>query len=281
MAWRELLLGTIVVSVVAVGIPGISFAAAADRNESCVGWGASLGNCQNPPESNGSINGGGVDVSAGIESGSNGSGNENSEPDESAGPNDLGGNAGTIGAPDAIDREDYVINCIPNSPCDPNFTVSISDLVNFTPAKTSTGMEPNGWAVVGLPANFMARASAHTQSGQLLGFPADVRFTPVGYRWSFGDGTTATSATGGSTWGDQGLPEFSDTVTSHRFAESGSFVIVGTVIYTAEYRFAGRSWQGIAGTLAVSADPFTAVAGQAKTVLVNDECQADPRGPGC
>ncbi|WP_345063813.1 hypothetical protein [Leifsonia kafniensis] len=250
-------------------------------NDQCTEGEIRAGLCD-PPPATGDINGGGVDVSAGVDTGSNGTSNEDDVTGESNyGDAAPGGNTATVGGPPPIDREDYVVNCIPNSPCDPNFTVRISDLVNFTPATASTGMEPNGWMVVGLPANFMATAEIHVRSGLLLGFPAEVRFTPVSYSWNFGDGTTLSSASGGSPWAAQSLAEFSDTSTSHRYAASATFVIVSGVTYTAEYRFAEQGWRTIAGTLSVTAEPFSAVAGQAKTVLVNDGCQADSRGPGC
>lgn len=282
---RHKLLLTVAVAAL-ISSPTSAFAYAIPND--CTFEDASAGLCV-PPASNGQINGGGVDVSAGIDGGSNGNGHEansfgedpSTDENGSGGTGSLIGVPGTIGGPALIDREDYVINCIPNSPCDPNLSVSITDLVNFTPARSTTGMEPNGWMVVGLPTNFFAAAETHVRSGMLLGFAADVRFTPVSFSWDFGDGATLSSPSGGEPWATQNLAEFSDTSTSHRYAASGSFVIVSTVSYAAEYRFAGQAWRGIAGTLAVSADPFTALAGQAKTVLVNNGCQADSRGPGC
>jgi hypothetical protein len=159
--------------------------------------------------------------------------------------------------------------------------VRISDLVNFTPAAPTRGMEPAGWMVVGLPTNFFAAASVHTRSGSLLGFPADVRFTPAGYHWNYGDGSSAATATAGARWAALGLPEFSDTATSHVYRARGTVTIQPAVEYSAEYRFAGQSWRAISGTIAVSANPLIAVAGDAKTVLVERDCLRDPRGPGC
>ena len=277
MVWLKLLL---TIGIAATTSFAVSSPVHSALNE-CTFEHASAGLCE-PPEADGAVNGGGVDVTAGIDSGSNGSGNHSSDADSSGSGSDApASDTPTVTGPDAIDRDGYEVNCIPNSPCDPNFIVSIRDLVNFTPATASTGMEPNGWMVVGLPANFIADASTHIRSGMLLGFAAEVRFTPTGYSWTFGDGASARVASGGATWAAQGLPEFSDTSTSHRYAASGTFVITSTVNYTAEYRFAGRQWHGIAGSVAATAAPFTAVAGQTKTALVNDDCQAESAGPGC
>ena len=71
-------------------------------------------------------------------------------------------------------------------------------------------MEPNGWAVTGLPINFYAVASVNVKSGMLLGYPADVRFTPIGYRWDYGDGTATTLRSGGASWAALGQVEFNE-----------------------------------------------------------------------
>ncbi|TFD75906.1 hypothetical protein E3T54_11635 [Cryobacterium sp. Sr8] len=238
------------------------------------------------PEANGVFDHGGVDLSAGFDSNSGGGGGAppgadgGAQTDENPGQN---GDQGTVNVADplVIVRDPFFVNCTPGSPCDPSLVVSMSDLVNFRPVVPTQGMEPNGWTVIGLPTNFFAAASAHTRSGLLLGFPAEVRFTPAGYRWAYGDGATGGSATGGASWADLHLPEFSETATSHTYLDAGDFVIALTVDYSAQYRFAGQPWRGIGGTLAVPANPITARAGTARTVLVDRECTRNPSGPGC
>ncbi|TFC50185.1 hypothetical protein E3T26_00500 [Cryobacterium sp. TMT1-21] len=178
-------------------------------------------------------------------------------------------------------RDGFTVVCDPGAPCDPNLVVRFSDLVNFKPAEPTQSMEPDGWSVIGLPANFIAAASVHGRSGLLLDFPAEVRFTPVGYRWNFGDGSTLDSPSGGATWADLGQPEFSDTPTSHEFRKSGVHSVSVVVVYSAEYRFAGRDWRGVQGTLPVAGSPISVVIGDARTVLVDRECSRTPAGPGC
>jgi hypothetical protein len=249
---------------------------------------AAAGLCA-PPEASGEFNNGGVDLSAGVGSGGGGGAADDQDDGDSV-ENDVdvvldqpGADGVTpgIGGPPPIVRDGVTVNCAPGSPCDPNLVVRISDLVNIRPVAASPAMEPSGWMVVGLPANFITAASAHIRSGMLLGFPADVRFTPAGFRWEYGDGSTGVSRSGGSTWAAQGVPEFSETATSHTFTQRGRFTITAAVVYTAEYRFAGQSWRSIAGTLTVPEAPFTALAGDARTVLVDRDCSRDRRGPGC
>jgi len=238
------------------------------------------------PAASGQFNNGGVDLSAGFENnsgGGGGPGGDGGTDQGDAGSAPGGGNGGEADPanPMLIVRDGYTVNCKPGARCDPSLVVTMSDLVNFKPVTPSQGMEPDGWMVTGLPTNFFAAASVHIRSGLLLGFPAEVRFTPVRYRWSYGDGTTGSSATGGATWAAQNLPEFSVTATSHTYGVGGDYVIALTVDYAAEFRFAARPWRGIGGTLAVPANSISAHAGTARTVLVARECTRNPSGPGC
>jgi hypothetical protein len=160
-------------------------------------------------------------------------------------------------------------------------TVSLSDLIGFRPAPGVDHMEPNGWTVAGLDTNFYATGGSQVQHGTLLGFPAAVRFTPILWHWTYGDGRVATHSTAGATWAAQHIREFDSTPTSHVYQRQGSYVIDLDVTYAVEYTFGGSDWADIDGTLTVPANRLTIVAGDAKTVLVQHECTVNPNGPGC
>jgi hypothetical protein len=159
--------------------------------------------------------------------------------------------------------------------------VTLRDIASFRPATPGNGMEPAGWAIEGLPANFVAAASVEVVSGTLLGQPADVRFTPVGYRWAHSDGAVVEASTSGATWAALGLREFSNTATSHVYAASGVYTVELEVVLRAEYRFAGSAWRAIAGTLTVAGEPQRVLVGEVDTVLTRGDCNANPTGPGC
>lgn len=159
--------------------------------------------------------------------------------------------------------------------------VTLRDIAHFRPAPGSQAMEPDGWMVVGLPTNFFAVAPQQILHGTLLDRAANVRFTPVRYRWTYGDGGSATVATPGSTWAAAGLREFASTATSHRYTVAGSYVIDLIIDYRAEYRYDEGAWVPIAGTIALPANPLRATAGSAQTVLVDRDCASRPGGPGC
>ena len=188
----------------------------------------------------------------------------------------------------------YVLNPITGIACPPNTPSCIStwgsttrpipglsDIAAFRPSPSVDHMEPNGWFVVGLDANFYATGGAGVVTGELFDYPASVRFTPIRWRWAYGDGTSATKSTRGTTWAAQGIREFDPTPTSHVYTQEGTFYIDLTVGYRAEYSYNDGLWSAITGTLWLPANRLVATVGGAKTVLVQDECDVNPAGPGC
>ena len=274
------------------------------ESETCNRTSTQIGTC---PGANASVGDGGVDVSAGWEQGTAGRDGAGDAGGGATGGAD-GAGGSDDGVPDgaplipgavAVDMQDAsppgsglaprrqaVVTpadpaCQPQTPCDPDLVVRVRDLVSIPAEPPSQGMEPDGWLVVGIPTNFFASASSHTHSGTLLGAPADVRFTPVGFTWDYGDGTTGTTASGGASWAALSLAEFSETATSHIFDGTGTVTIGLVVSYAAEYRFAGAEWRAVQGLVEAQAVPMTAIANRAGTVLVAESCSARRRGPGC
>jgi hypothetical protein len=171
-------------------------------------------------------------------------------------------------------------NDAPNSARD-GHVVTLSDIARFRPAPGIQRMEPDGWVVVGLPANIYSIVDAQIVAGELLGQSADVRFTPIGWRWDYGDGSTAALTTKGGTWAALGLREFDASPTSHVYRQAGSYTIRLSIVYRAEYRIAGGPFIPIAGSITLPANELHITASGAKTVLVDRDCTVAPRGPGC
>ena len=159
--------------------------------------------------------------------------------------------------------------------------VTLSDIATFRPRPGVDHMQPDGWTVVGLDTNFYAEAGPQVIPGTLLGRPADVRFTAVAFHWDYGDGTIAARSTPGATWDQLHVAEFDPTPTSHVYGAEGDYVIHLRIDYRAEYRFDGSGFVPISGTIALAANDLRITVGDAKTVLVNRDCAADPAGPGC
>lgn len=162
--------------------------------------------------------------------------------------------------------------------------ITIRDVASFQPELATLSSEPNGWSVRGLHANVLATGGSSTRTGELFGIPAEVRFTPVAYSFDFGDGSAPLStATPGATWAALGLAEFDPTPTSHAYESAGTFTVTLLVDYAAEYRVGSAdAFTPIPGTLAIPSAPITiVVADSAATALVDRNCTANPRGPGC
>jgi hypothetical protein len=162
--------------------------------------------------------------------------------------------------------------------------ITIRDVASFRPELATLSSEPNGWSVRGLHANVLASGGSSTRAGELFGIQAEVRFTPVAYSFDYGDGSAPLStATSGATWAALGLAEFDPTPTSHAYESGGTFTVTLLVDYAAEYRVGGAgAFTPIPGPLAIPSAPITiVVADSAATALVDRDCTANPRGPGC
>jgi len=262
-----------------VGAIGVPFGVTVDGPPSvlrCSSPGSKIGPC---PEISGQFSGGGVDLGANEEirgSGGTGGTGRTGGPGGAAAPDPSVWNEEAARARGNFREAFQVI-----SPPAPPAAVTINDLASFAPGVDGNHMQPNGWIVVGLHTNFYADRATRVVDGSLLGLPAVVRFTPVSWTWSFGDGSALASATPGASWAAQGLGEFEPTATSHVFTSPGSYAIDLTVEYRAEYQFAGSGWVPVAGTLDLPANRIIATASDADTVLVARDCRQNPEGPGC
>ncbi len=160
-------------------------------------------------------------------------------------------------------------------------SVTFADIAHFRPEVGAHAMEPDGWVVTGLPANFISSASVQIVPGTLLGAPAAVKFSPVGWHWDYGDGSLVSHRTGGGSWQSLGIPEFDRTPTSHVFERDGQYTVRLIVEFAAEYQTRGSGWTSIPGTLPLAAAPLTVVSADATTVLMDRDCLSNPAGPGC
>lgn len=169
----------------------------------------------------------------------------------------------------------------PPNPSEPAPVVTMTDVAVFSPTFASATGEPSGWAIVGLPVNLIGPSGPVVVGGTLLGSAADVRFTPVEWRWDHGDGTSAVVEVPGAPWSTIGVPEFSATATSHVFRTAGVHRISLQVVVVADYRIAGGPWIPVAGSLTLPVAGFDVVVASADTVLVDRDCERAPVGPGC
>ena len=158
--------------------------------------------------------------------------------------------------------------------------VTLSDLASFTPAKPNLSGEPDGVGVVGMPTNIVARAGTHEIPGTLFEYDVVVRFTPSAFRFDYGDGSSRTTSTGGSSWEALGQTEFTPTATSHVYADRGTYDVSVTVLYSPAVSF-GDGWIDIPGTVAAMTGGYGVRVVEVHTALVDKTCIENPAGPGC
>jgi len=159
--------------------------------------------------------------------------------------------------------------------------MTLRDLAAFVPANPLISAEPNGWGLSGLPVNFVGGSTVHTRDGKLFGAPAQVRFLPRTFRWSYGDGAVNSTVRPGFSWRVLGLPDFSPTATSHTFARSGRYVVGVRVSFAVEYRVGQAAWRSVAGSLVRSAQISVLVTNAGTPLLVSGACVAARLSPGC
>lgn len=158
--------------------------------------------------------------------------------------------------------------------------ITITDLASFSPARGTVLGEPGNLGVVGLPTNFVTEAATHVRSGQLFGFPIDVRFTPVSYTFHFGDGQSQTTSSPGASWESLGQAQFTPTDTGHTYADRGTYDASVDIAYTAEIDL-GVGWFPVEGQLDITGPAQQIRIFEAHTALVARTCAEQPSAPGC
>jgi len=159
--------------------------------------------------------------------------------------------------------------------------VTVADLASFVPARPGLTGEPFGIGIVGMPANVIATAAEHRIPGRLLGYDVVVRFVPAGYVFSYGDGATRTTVTGGAGWAVLGQPQFTPTATSHVYRARGVFTVSVVVRYAASVDFGSGVWRPVSGFVNAPSGGYPVRVVEAHTALVARTCLEYPPGPGC
>jgi hypothetical protein len=159
--------------------------------------------------------------------------------------------------------------------------VTLADLASFRPAAPELTGEPAGFGVVGMPTNLVGAASEQRLSGTLLGWDVTVRFVPAEFVFAHGDGTTATTATGGASWARLAQAQFTPTATSHVYADRGTYPVSVTVRYAASVDFGTGYWQPVEGFVTATSGDYPVRVVEVRTALVDETCRENPSGPGC
>ena len=145
--------------------------------------------------------------------------------------------------------------------------VTANEVERFLPVQAVVHSEPRGWAVVGVPANFWVEVAPVTVDGELFDTAVQVRFTPSGYRWDYGDGEVGRTGTAGASWAALGQDELTETPAGHLYAQRGRATVTARVAYTAEYRVGDGQWVAVQGDVVAPAPPLPMLLVTESTVL--------------
>ena len=142
--------------------------------------------------------------------------------------------------------------------------------------------------IVSQPENFSLRnghahiyADSESQNFEITLFDQDVRVRaiPTSYSWNYGDGSSRTFSFPGEAQANRGFD--SPTSTSHVYKETGDFGVGLTTRFRGEYSTEGGPWTPIPGVANVPSTSVTMSVWRTKKVLVAENCQVTPGGPGC
>jgi hypothetical protein len=165
--------------------------------------------------------------------------------------------------------------------------VSLSDFT-VLPIKASTvRADLGGFGLRHGVTNVYATGGVQTVNAEVLGQSVVVRARPVTWSFDYGDGSAPNDSAEPGGPLPVGVLEDSetvfetDTVTSHRYEETGTYSLRVVTTFQGEYRVAGGEWVPIPGVTAVESDPFTVDIWRTRALHVSGPCQPGQRTAGC
>ncbi|MDZ3744666.1 hypothetical protein QP228_001335 [Pseudoglutamicibacter cumminsii] len=109
---------------------------------------------------------------------------------------------------------------------------------------------------------------------KVLDEPVTVELTPKQWQYTYGDGNARISRTPGKMLPTRADVWETETPTSHRYTQRGTYTVEAAVTYTGRYSLDnGKTWDTIPGTLDIKAKPLNIRAWTLKAVNVSGPCQ--------
>ena len=162
---------------------------------------------------------------------------------------------------DGVDVGDV---CVPESEQDAvDVTVAAARAFQHLswPASKLSVQPPRGRTLVNFETIFFTTNTAPTrQTLTLLGQRVEIEAAPTAYIWTFGDGTTQTTASPGHPYPDHDV--------SHQYAHAGSVGPRVDTTYTGRFRVESGDWEPITQTLTVAGAPVELSVLEARPKLV-------------
>jgi hypothetical protein len=160
----------------------------------------------------------------------------------------------------------------------------VGDLSNQVDCGLAMCLDPAQPADAGVPAVTAADiASFRPDPGELASEPTGIGVVgpPARHVFAYGDGSSRTTVSAGSTWAALGVPQFTPTATSHVYGARGEYTITLETSYAAEASFDGVTWIPVDGLVIPEATTAPIRVLEARTALVGQTCVENPRAAGC
>jgi hypothetical protein len=139
----------------------------------------------------------------------------------------------------------------------------IFDQARQAAPKTVVHAEPVTTSYVNVPTNFYADDEAVTTTVTVAGLNVDIRFTPTGYQWKFGDGGA------GSGVGVKGAPVGGAGAVEHVFKRSGTYGITLTRTYAVRFRLPNGEVRELSMPLSNTSAPYDLKIGEIQSVVTD------------
>ena len=128
--------------------------------------------------------------------------------------------------------------------------------------------------LVNMPTVVYSDDATRTFETELLGYRFDVEARPTSYRWTFGDGSTRTTASPGRPYPAKDV--------AHVYRRTGERRITLTVTWAGRYRVEGAGpWRQVDGTATTTATSPAFEVVERRAHLESATCDEDPAARGC
>lgn len=139
--------------------------------------------------------------------------------------------------------------------------------------------QPDHFGLRNAHSNFYAVAEEQEFTFEFQNAQIRLRAWPVSYEWSYGDGSRLATTNPGSVLPGDGFDI--ETLTSHRYSETGDYFVGLDTLFAGDYSVDGGPWLPVAGQARVSSEPHLMSIWRSERHSVAETCLENPRGIGC
>ncbi|MGO3090030.1 MAG: PKD domain-containing protein [Galactobacter sp.] len=165
--------------------------------------------------------------------------------------------------------------------------VSLSEYTVLPIAASRVEADLGGFGLRNAVTNVWAVGDEQELEAQVLGRSVLVRAKPVSYSFDYGDGSGPRvtqepgAALPASVLEDSATAFETETVTSHRYKETGTYSVQVVTTFEGEYQVGDGAWVPIPGSTQVASDPYTVEIWRTKHLHVSGPCLPGTQAPGC